>query len=741
MPDARVAIVGGGPAGLSAAYHLIQLDTNQDLDITVYQLGWRLGGKGATGRDAANHHRIEEHGIHGFCKFYFNTWKMVKGVYDAVGGGNEPCLPVQTLEEAFLPSSTVYSIEAGGSCLKGQIGGMPNSPGVPWEGEPDLSKTAIVLGLFQQMLRRGRAGDPQELGNTDLYTWDAPPMMVRTADELQSIVKQTFREALKNRPDPKAEPEVLRRWMGQSLARLDTARERFELLRTQLDEPETGDYVVRALSSLDLAWSIAKGVILGKLWHPDFDLDDLDPFDYRDWLRDHGASDQTLASAGVLSVANVLFAYPDGDSTRTPELSTASWLNWMLRSVLGDGEYFYYMAVGTGETVILPLYKALKQKGVKFEFFHKLVGVESTGAAGARTLHKLIFERQTTIQGGGEYDPLVQMPSTLGDGAQWCAWPNQPNWDQLVDGNASKNAGVDFEEWAGGVQPLNASQRELTHGASSEGFDYVVWALPSSMIPHVGDVGMQEEWKETVERLPTTATQAIQLWLTKDTNDLGWPRGGLASPTERYAGASFPNPLNGLVAFDDLIRFESWPANGPKGLIYLCSQLHDWPGAQTRSEDRTRVVQAAGASLRLMGNFLTGARPELVEQSDPQAIDFDYLYDPDPAHRGEQRLAFQYVRANTRPTEAYIRAPADGVLGRRDAWSCGYANVAVAGDWMYNGFNLGSFESAVTGGKLAAFALMDGFTLDQIPGFGFLHPRARTRAEDALAANAIPMIV
>ena len=32
--------------------------------VTVYQLGWRLGGKGASGRNAGHGNRIEEHGLH-----------------------------------------------------------------------------------------------------------------------------------------------------------------------------------------------------------------------------------------------------------------------------------------------------------------------------------------------------------------------------------------------------------------------------------------------------------------------------------------------------------------------------------------------------------------------------------------------------------------------------------------------------------------------------------------------------
>ena len=45
---------------------------DQKYDITVYQLGWRLGGKGGTGRDQKRANRILEHGYHMLFGFYDN---------------------------------------------------------------------------------------------------------------------------------------------------------------------------------------------------------------------------------------------------------------------------------------------------------------------------------------------------------------------------------------------------------------------------------------------------------------------------------------------------------------------------------------------------------------------------------------------------------------------------------------------------------------------------------------------
>src|SRR5262249_28224792 len=77
----RVAILGGGVASLSAALELTAHEGWQELyEVTVYQIGWRLGGKCATGRGA--HGRIEEHGIHIIQGWYHNAFRLLEAVYE-----------------------------------------------------------------------------------------------------------------------------------------------------------------------------------------------------------------------------------------------------------------------------------------------------------------------------------------------------------------------------------------------------------------------------------------------------------------------------------------------------------------------------------------------------------------------------------------------------------------------------------------------------------------------------------
>ena len=49
----EVAIIGGGCASIATAFELTRPEHQGEYHVTAYQLGWRLGGKGASGRGEA----------------------------------------------------------------------------------------------------------------------------------------------------------------------------------------------------------------------------------------------------------------------------------------------------------------------------------------------------------------------------------------------------------------------------------------------------------------------------------------------------------------------------------------------------------------------------------------------------------------------------------------------------------------------------------------------------------------
>ena len=102
MTKEKIAILGGGFGSLAAAYHLTATPAlRRRYDVEIYQMGWRLGGKCATGRDERN--RILEHGLHFWFGCYDNAWAMLRDIY-AEWDKPADC-PFQTGLDAFQPQN------------------------------------------------------------------------------------------------------------------------------------------------------------------------------------------------------------------------------------------------------------------------------------------------------------------------------------------------------------------------------------------------------------------------------------------------------------------------------------------------------------------------------------------------------------------------------------------------------------------------------------------------------------
>jgi uncharacterized protein with NAD-binding domain and iron-sulfur cluster len=80
-------VVGGGCGAITAAFELTRPEQHRRFDVTVYQLGWRLGGKGASGRGLAG--RIEEHALHVWLGFYENAFRMLRDCHAELGAPPE----------------------------------------------------------------------------------------------------------------------------------------------------------------------------------------------------------------------------------------------------------------------------------------------------------------------------------------------------------------------------------------------------------------------------------------------------------------------------------------------------------------------------------------------------------------------------------------------------------------------------------------------------------------------------
>ena len=106
----KIAVLGCGMGAIAALYELTQLPENRaKYDITVYQMGWRVGGKGASARNQQKGGRIEEHGLHIWFGFYDNSFKVMKDAYEELD--RPSWMPLHNFETAFTPHDLVVLMD------------------------------------------------------------------------------------------------------------------------------------------------------------------------------------------------------------------------------------------------------------------------------------------------------------------------------------------------------------------------------------------------------------------------------------------------------------------------------------------------------------------------------------------------------------------------------------------------------------------------------------------------------
>ena len=197
-PGGKVAILGGGMAGLSAAWRLSEPGWRDRFDsITVYQRGWRLGGKGASSRGP--HGRIEEHGLHIWLGYYENAFGMLRECYAEIDRATtDPTAPIKTWDQALIPGDNLGLADRFGSDWLMWLGTFTRNDGVP--GEPDatgremtvLEFTRRAVRLVLDFAESQRSASPIGL---ELSTSADPTPVSGWVDAVQSAAMARFARA------------------------------------------------------------------------------------------------------------------------------------------------------------------------------------------------------------------------------------------------------------------------------------------------------------------------------------------------------------------------------------------------------------------------------------------------------------------------------------------------------------------------------------------------------------------
>ena len=715
----KVAIIGGGCASIAAAMELTDPKQNGAYEVTLYQTGWRLGGKGASGR-CADTGRIEEHGLHLWMGFYENAFRMMRDCYAELDRPEGH--PIRTWEDAFVPDNFVGVTEDRGqnqwtnwAAYFPPAAGLPGDPladrnpfsvrgylircvllvrtlvlsvqddtSEPIEGAGDSLATAVSVLVASVV--KAAANNKTAFGKRTLqYGKLAVGGVILEAIKTLQIVL----EALSNRKEEK-----------QAASLLDQIA---LVVQHHFDNMISKDPEIRRIWEIvDVVVAIIRGVLRDGLLFAPNGFEAIDHYDWKEWLAENGASKASLNSGFIRGSYDLLFAFEDGDVTR-PSLAAGQALRGALRMFFTyRGALFWKMQAGMGDIVFTPAYQVLKQRGVTFEFFHRL---ENVALSGDKThVAALQMRVQARAKKGTEYDPLLDVRGLE-------CWPSLPLYDRLANGAQLKK-----ERWNPEMHGAFRSVEQKTLKVG-EDFDLVVLGVGLGAVPEVASelVAANEDWRLMTEKVKHVATQAFQVWLNKPVDELGW-----TLPPINISG--YVEPFDTWADMRQLIHREDWEED-PKAIAYFCSVL---PDADV-FEDGDISKKPVGASAHVRDNAVQFLDRD-VGYFWPGAVGeggFDWkLLHADPvqgaAEDGPERFESQFWSANITPTDRYILSLPGTLQYRISPMEMHFDNLTIAGDWTDCGHQAGCVEAAVMSGLLAASAISGYPRLEHIIGYD--HP-------------------
>ena len=118
-------------AGLCGAWRLSEPGWRDRFEsITVYQRGWRLGGKGASSR--GRNGRIEEHGLHVWLGSYENAFALLRECYAELDRATtDPEAPIRDWDQAMIPADNLGLADRWGSDWMIWLGHIPATTACP----------------------------------------------------------------------------------------------------------------------------------------------------------------------------------------------------------------------------------------------------------------------------------------------------------------------------------------------------------------------------------------------------------------------------------------------------------------------------------------------------------------------------------------------------------------------------------------------------------------------------------
>jgi uncharacterized protein with NAD-binding domain and iron-sulfur cluster len=340
--------------------------------------------------------------------------------------------------------------------------------------------------------------------------------------------------------------------------------------------------------------------------------------------------------------------------------------------------------------ILAPFYQVLKDRGVKFEFFHRVrnLGLDSSNES---SISNIEMGRQVKLK-SETYEPLYDVKGLP-------CWPSEPLYGQIDDEQARllQEQNIDLESaWTPWVE-----HEETVLLKKGEDFDRVIYAISIGSVPFTCAelIAAKPQWQQMVRDVESVKTMGVQYWLKPTLKELGWN----AAPAMLDA---FREPLNSWADHADLLPLENWPAeNAPKDFAILCGAMSDDPAVDPPFTDHQFPAQQK-ARVREEGvKWLAEYSRDLWPLGSPNGqFDWNLLVDAQE-REGEARMDAQFWKANVDPSERYVLSPPSSTQNRLAPNDSGFDNLVLAGDWTLNSINAGCVEATVTSGMLASRAI------------------------------------
>ncbi len=690
----QVAILGGGAGALSTAFWLSATpELRARFEISVHCQGHRLGGKGASGRNARKCERIEEHGLHVMMGFYDTVFATVRACFGTMPMPDEPAFPDWQAAFETQRSVTLW-------CAPRRAGEpwrpwefrfppMPGQPGdTPLRMDAELSRMELAL---QQLIGR----------------WIREPFDVLSGHfRHPEVARDHLAEGLEQFATGLSEPLAAEAGFGPK-ARRDGLLQQLEELQGWLDT-KLGGWARRLLGKLSgelefeaykayvllqLAIAGTRGFLSDVLPYGSAGLERINRYDFREWLRRHGASEEAVNAPPVMCLYSLGFAYRDGDASSPDNGQLAAGAvvyTAMHMAFLYRDAPLYRMKAGMGDVIFTPLYEVLSRLGVRFEFFQRVTALGLS--EGKTVVNRIEIQPQARIL-KPPYRPLRRL--RFSNGRQWNCWPAEPDWSQLADGEALRDAGTDFDDpWQ-----ITPAGPPITLKRGKD-FDLVVLAIPPAAAASLSAElsAASPQWKSMLRTSHAVATASAQLWFDRDDAQLGWTRGATIATT-------CAEPFDSWATMNQLLDQECWPAStAPRAIAYYCGCLAPETappaaGSEAPKYLKRQRIAVSQAFTRWMDEHFRSFFPLAGVPGGSPGFDWSLVES-------------SYFRANIAPSELYVQSFPKTLKHRLAPGSSGFTNLFLAGDWTRTAINGGCAEAAFQSGLLAAQAISG---LDAVP--------------------------